>query len=173
MTRSRTTIHSTSSANPSSSKETVGMLLKPWPHPANGSFDSEERLQAVLLREIDALKDAMGASAMENSLVRLFERMIADKESAVQTVISELPDRRSWEISSYFSRYISSTLSRNLRTRKKNCSMYCEVFFGKKTGKSQKYQTPLLQVSLVKLAKRLWNMFILENEKNSHILRCA
>ncbi|KIH58351.1 hypothetical protein ANCDUO_11442 [Ancylostoma duodenale] len=47
--------------------------------------DSEERLQAVLLREIDALKNAMGASAMENSLVRLFERMIADKESAVQT----------------------------------------------------------------------------------------
>ncbi|RCN52720.1 hypothetical protein ANCCAN_01096 [Ancylostoma caninum] len=49
---------------------------------------NEERLQAVLLREIDALKNAMGASAMENSLVRLFERMIADKESAVQTAFS-------------------------------------------------------------------------------------
>ncbi|EYC45608.1 hypothetical protein Y032_0422g1196 [Ancylostoma ceylanicum] len=47
---------------------------------------NEERLQAVLLREIDALKNAMGVCAMENSLVRLFERMIADKESAVQTV---------------------------------------------------------------------------------------
>ncbi|KAK6744185.1 hypothetical protein RB195_011096 [Necator americanus] len=47
---------------------------------------NEERLQSVMLREIDALKNAMETSVMENSLVRLFERMIADKESAVQTV---------------------------------------------------------------------------------------
>ncbi|VDK43155.1 unnamed protein product [Cylicostephanus goldi] len=47
---------------------------------------NEIRLQEVLLREIDALKNAMESCAMENSLVRIFERMIADKESAVQAV---------------------------------------------------------------------------------------
>uniref|UniRef100_A0A158P6M6 WD_REPEATS_REGION domain-containing protein n=1 Tax=Angiostrongylus cantonensis TaxID=6313 RepID=A0A158P6M6_ANGCA len=46
----------------------------------------DQRLQAVLLREIDALKTAVELSVMENSLVRLFERMISDGESAVQTV---------------------------------------------------------------------------------------
>ncbi|KJH50236.1 Beige/BEACH domain protein [Dictyocaulus viviparus] len=47
---------------------------------------NEQRLQSIMLREIEALKSAMVISVMENSLVRLFERMILDKESAVQTV---------------------------------------------------------------------------------------
>ncbi|KAJ1357100.1 hypothetical protein KIN20_015149 [Parelaphostrongylus tenuis] len=47
---------------------------------------NDRRLQAVLLREVDALKTAVEMSVMENSLVRLFERMISDSESAVQTV---------------------------------------------------------------------------------------
>ncbi|WKY01983.1 hypothetical protein Q1695_015749 [Nippostrongylus brasiliensis] len=46
----------------------------------------EDRTQAVLLRELNALKSAMEMTVMGNSLVRLFERMIFDKESAVQTV---------------------------------------------------------------------------------------
>ncbi|KAK5978655.1 BEACH domain-containing protein [Trichostrongylus colubriformis] len=47
---------------------------------------NDERLQAVLLRELNALKSAVEMTAMGNSLVRLFERMIFDEESAVQTV---------------------------------------------------------------------------------------
>ncbi|VDO15870.1 unnamed protein product [Haemonchus placei] len=47
---------------------------------------NEKRVQAVLLRELDALKSAMEMTVMGNSLVRLFERMIFDEESAVQTV---------------------------------------------------------------------------------------